>query len=57
VVPNEPAKFGSWTPHMPGLPCPGGDYTFTKETVENFGGVLWCDEIICTIRPEIARAA
>ena len=51
VVPNVPEKLGSWTPHMPGLKCPGGDFTFIKETVENFGGVIWREEVTSVIRP------
>jgi glycosyltransferase involved in cell wall biosynthesis len=51
VVPNVPDKLGSWTPHMPGLKCPGGDFTFISETVENFGGVVWREEVTSVIRP------
>jgi glycosyltransferase involved in cell wall biosynthesis len=54
VVPNQPEQFGSWTPHVPGLKEPGGDYTFIKETVEQMGGVVWRNEIISTIRPELS---
>ena len=37
VVPNDPARLGTWEPHIPGLPEPGGDYTFIKETVREDG--------------------
>jgi glycosyltransferase involved in cell wall biosynthesis len=57
VVPNIPEKLGSWTPHMPGLPCPGGDFTFIKETCEQMGGPVWREEIISVIRPEMHRLA
>jgi glycosyltransferase involved in cell wall biosynthesis len=57
VVPNQPALFGEWTPHMPGWPEPGGDFSFIRDTVENMGGVVWRDEIIAVLRPDIARAA
>lgn len=53
VVPNDPARFGSWTPHWPGLPEPGGDYTFIKETCELMGGPVWREDIISTLRPEL----
>ncbi len=55
VVPNVPEKLGSWTPYMPELKCPGGDFTFIKETVENFGGVKWREEVTSIIRPEVPR--
>lgn len=51
VVPNDPTRLGSWTPHMPGLPCPGGDYTFACETVARMGGPVWREEVISIIRP------
>jgi glycosyltransferase involved in cell wall biosynthesis len=57
VVPNEPAKLGSWTPHRPGLPCPGGDFTFIAETAANYGGeVVWREEVTSVIRPTLVRA-
>jgi GT2 family glycosyltransferase len=52
VVPNDPARFGSWTPHVPGLKEPGGDYTFIKETCELMGDPVWRDEVICKLRPD-----
>lgn len=55
LIPNEPAKLGNWTPHAPGLPEPGGDYTFIKECSENFGGVVWRDEIVSVLRPHVPR--
>jgi hypothetical protein len=52
VVPNDPARLGTWTPHVPGLPEPGGDYTFIKETCEMMGDPVWRPEIICKLRPD-----
>lgn len=52
VVPNDPARLGTWTPHIPGIPEPGGDYTFIKETCELMGGPVWRDEIISKLRPD-----
>ena len=51
VVPNRPELLGSWMPHAPGLPEPGGDYTFIRETVDKMGGPVWREEIISVIRP------
>jgi GT2 family glycosyltransferase len=53
VVPNEPARLGTWEPHVPGLPEPGGDYTFIKETCEMMGEPIWREEIISVLRPEL----
>ena len=55
LVPNDPGRLGEWEPHMPGWPEPGGDYSFIRETVERFGGVVWREEIIAVLRPEVAR--
>lgn len=55
LVPNEPDKLGAWTPHEPALPEPGGDYTFGKETADNFAGVVWRDEITSVLRPHVSR--
>jgi glycosyltransferase involved in cell wall biosynthesis len=52
LVPNDPARLGSWTPHVPGLPEPGGDYTFIKETCEQMGEPVWREEIIARLRPD-----
>jgi glycosyltransferase involved in cell wall biosynthesis len=51
LIPNEPELFGSWTPHAPGLPQPGGDFTFITETVQKFGGVLFREEVIAQMYP------
>jgi hypothetical protein len=51
LVPNAPEFFGEWTPHMPGLPQPGGDYTFIRGCVEKMGGVVWREEIVSVLRP------
>lgn len=51
VVPNDPPRLASWTPHVPGIPEPGGDYTFLRETVDLMGGPVWREEVIATIRP------
>jgi GT2 family glycosyltransferase len=53
VVPNEPARLGSWEPHAPGLPEPGGDYTFIAGCVTHMGEPVWREEIISTLRPEL----
>lgn len=55
LVPNESDLLGTWEPHVPGLPEPGGDYTFIKETSERMGGVLWCEEITAVLRPDVPR--
>lgn len=55
VVPNEPEYLGTWEPHVPGLPEPGGDYTFMAETVAKMGGPLWCKEITAILRPDLDR--
>jgi glycosyltransferase involved in cell wall biosynthesis len=52
VVPNDPARLGTWKPHMPGLKEPGGDYTFIKETCEMMGEPVWRDEVIAKLRPD-----
>lgn len=52
VVPNEPENLGSWAPHAPGLPQPGGDYTFIKETCEKMGAPVWREEVIAILRPD-----
>jgi glycosyltransferase involved in cell wall biosynthesis len=52
VVPNDADRLGSWTPHMPGLKEPGGDYTFIKETCELMGDPIWRPEIIAKLRPD-----
>ena len=56
VVPNVPEKLGTWTPHIPGIPEPGGDYTFIKETCEMMGNPVWRQEIISILRPALVRA-
>ena len=55
LVPNDPEYLGSWAPHIPGLPEPGGDYTFMAETVEKMGGPLWSEAITAVLRPELPR--
>ena len=57
VVPNDPSRFGAWTPVAPQLPQPGGDYTFIKETCERMGGPVWRDEIIAVLRPSTPSVA
>lgn len=51
VVPNDPARLGTWTPHVPGIPEPGGDFTFLAETVALMGDPIWREEITTVIRP------
>jgi hypothetical protein len=51
MVPNDPSKFGVWDPHMPGLPQPGGDYTFLKGCCERMGAPVWRDELVAVLRP------
>lgn len=53
VVPNTPERFGTWEPHAPGLPQPGGDYTFIKGCCELMGAPVWREEIIATLRPTV----
>ncbi len=56
LVPNQPSLFGAWTPIRPDWPQPGGDCTFIQETVANFGGVEWREEIVAVLRPDLVRA-
>lgn len=56
VVPNVPEKLGSWEQHAPGLPQPGGDFTFIRETCELMGEPVWREEVISVLRPALVRA-
>ncbi len=56
VVPNEPDKLGTWEPHAPGLPQPGGDYTFIAGCVEKMGEPVWREEVIAILRPDRCAA-
>ncbi len=51
VVPNDPDNLGSWEPHAPGLPQPGGDYTFIVGTCMKMGEPIWREEITSVLRP------
>jgi glycosyltransferase involved in cell wall biosynthesis len=51
LVPNDPARLGTWEPHAPGLREPGGDYTFIKGCVEKMGEPVWREEITSILRP------
>jgi len=51
VVPNDPSRLGTWEQHAPGLPEPGGDYTFIAGCVEKMGGPVWREEVIAVLRP------
>ena len=53
VVPNDPARFGTWEPHVPGIPEPGGDYTFLQGCCERMGEPVWREEIIAVLRPHL----
>jgi glycosyltransferase involved in cell wall biosynthesis len=55
VVPNDPARLGTWTPHKPSWREPGGDYTFIAECIEKMGEPIWREEIISTIRPQLHK--
>lgn len=57
LVPNRPQLFGEWTPIRPDWPQPGGDCSFIKQTVENFVGVEWREEVIAVMRPDEERLA
>jgi hypothetical protein len=52
VVPNLPDKLGVWEPYTPGMPEPGGDYTFLQGCVNMMGDPVWRDEIVAVIRPQ-----
>ncbi len=52
LVPNVPEKLGVWEAHMPGIPEPGGDFTFLAGCVEKMGAPVWRDEIVALLRPE-----
>lgn len=51
VVPNDPARLGVWAPHAPGLPEPGGDFTFLAGCCERMGAPVWREEVVAVIRP------
>lgn len=53
LVPNQPDQLGVWAPHAPGMPCPGGDYTFIKGTCDRMGDPVWRDEVIAIVRPHL----
>lgn len=55
VVPNRPGQLGTWEPHAPGLPQPGGDFTFIRETCEKMGPPIWREEVLSVLRPEVSR--
>jgi GT2 family glycosyltransferase len=52
LVPNDPARLGVWAPHAPGLPEPGGDFTFITGCVEAMGEPIWRDEVTSIVRPD-----
>jgi glycosyltransferase involved in cell wall biosynthesis len=52
LVPNRPELLGEWKEHAPGFKEPGGDFSFISGCVEKMGGVMWRDEIVCTVRPD-----
>lgn len=49
VIPTAGKKFGRYTPRY------GGDYDFCASTLRLYppGALVWREEIICTIRPQI----
>lgn len=49
VVPNRPELLGAWDPIRPDWPQPGGDCTFIQQTVDNFGGVVWREDILAAL--------
>jgi glycosyltransferase involved in cell wall biosynthesis len=57
VVPNDPARLGTWEPHVPGIPEPGGDYTFIAGCVERMGEPVWREEVIAVLRPTAERVS
>jgi glycosyltransferase involved in cell wall biosynthesis len=52
LVPNRPKELGEWKEHAPGLAEPGGDFSFISGCVEKMGGLVWREEIVCTVRPD-----
>lgn len=56
VIPNDRSRFGTWDPHAPGLPQPGGDFTFLEGCCERMGEPVWREEIIATLRPGLTVA-
>lgn len=56
LVPNRPSELGEWTPHMPGLKEPGGDFSFISGCVEAMGEPVWRDEVVCIVRPGVVRS-
>lgn len=51
LAPNDPERLGTWEPHAPGLPQPGGDFTFAVQTSELMGPPVWREEIVAVTRP------
>lgn len=51
LVPNDPPRVGVWAPYAPGLPQPGGDFTFITGCVEQMGDPVWREEVVCKVRP------
>jgi GT2 family glycosyltransferase len=51
LVPNKPSKLGEWEPHAPGLPEPGGDFTFISGCAEQMGEPIWRPEVVARVRP------
>lgn len=49
LVPNDPGRLGVWAPYMPGLPEPGGDFTFISGCS---GDPIWREEVTCIVRPD-----
>lgn len=52
LVPNVPDKLGTWAAHLPGLPEPGGDFTFIAGCVEKMGAPVWVDQVTAVVRPD-----
>jgi glycosyltransferase involved in cell wall biosynthesis len=48
VVPNDPARLGTWEPWEADR-C--GDYTFIRGCAERMGEPVWRNETVCVVRP------
>lgn len=46
VLPNEPAKFGTWAKRY------GGDFVFMSTWKWGPAEIIWCEDVIAWIRPE-----
>lgn len=46
LPPNISGRIGKYTPRY------GGDHDFIKETCSHYEKVIWCEDVICQVRPK-----